>query len=116
MDRWSVAEPLWVKSEWLGHPGWVATPWDARKDARVNVSPIRYTWSGDFGIGYQTVGDGPVDLIYLPPWGSNLDWNWKWEHHARFLRRLGSFSRLILFDPRGWGTSDRYPPGGGCVP
>jgi class 3 adenylate cyclase len=78
----------------------------------VDISPIQYTWSGEFGIGYQTVGDGPVDLLYLPPWGSNLDWNWRWEHHARFLRRLGSFSRLILFDPRGWGTSDRYPPGG----
>jgi len=78
----------------------------------VDISPIQYTWSGDFGIGYQTVGDGPVDLLYLPPWGSNLDWNWRWDHHARFLRRLGSFSRLILFDPRGWGTSDRYPPGG----
>ena len=81
----------------------------------MDISPIQYTWSGEFGIGYQTVGDGPVDLLYLPPWGSNLDWNWKWDHHARFLRRLGSFSRLILFDPRGWGTSDRYPPGGAAT-
>jgi class 3 adenylate cyclase len=77
----------------------------------VKISPIRYTWSGDFAISYQTVGDGPVDLLYLAPWASNLDWNWRWEHHARFLRRLGSFSRLILFDRRGWGVSDRFPPG-----
>ena len=77
----------------------------------MNPSPIRYTWSGDFGIGYQTIGEGPVDLLYVPPWTSNLDGNWLWDHHARFLRRLASFSRLILFDPRGWGVSDRYPPG-----
>lgn len=77
----------------------------------MRISPIQYTWSGDFAIAYQTVGDGPVDLLYLAPWASNLDWNWEWEHHARFLRRLGSFSRLILFDRRGWGVSDRYPPG-----
>ena len=77
----------------------------------MNPSPIRYTWSGEFAIGYQTIGDGPVDLLYVPPWSSNLDWNWRWDHHARWLRRLASFSRLILFDPRGWGVSDRYPPG-----
>jgi len=77
----------------------------------VKISPIGYTWSGDFAIGYQTVGEGPIDLVYLAPWASNLDWNWRWDHHARFLRRLGSFSRLILFDPRGWGVSDRHPPG-----
>jgi pimeloyl-ACP methyl ester carboxylesterase len=77
----------------------------------MKISPIRHTWSGDFAIGYQTVGEGSVDLVYVPPWASNLDWNWRWDHHARFLRRLGSFSRLILFDPRGWGVSDRFQPG-----
>src|SRR5215510_2500750 len=77
----------------------------------MNISPIRYTWSGDYAIAYQIVGDGPLDLVYMPPWCSNLDWNWQWSHHARFLRRLASFSRLILFDARGWGCSDRCPPG-----
>jgi hypothetical protein len=77
----------------------------------MKISPIRHTWSGDFAIGYQTVGDGTIDLLDAAPWASNLDWNWRWDHRARFLRRLGSFSRLILFDPRGWGVSDRHPPG-----
>lgn len=44
----------------------------------MKISPIRYTWSGDFAISYQTVGEGPVDLLYLAPWASNLDWNWQW--------------------------------------
>ncbi len=77
----------------------------------MKISPIQYTWSGDFAIAYQVVGDGPIDLVYLPPWASNLDWNWQWGHHARYLRRLASFSRLILHDPRGWGCSDRFSPG-----
>ena len=77
----------------------------------MKISPIQYTWSGDFAIAYQVVGEGPIDLVYLPPWASNLDGNWQWSHHARFLRRLASFSRLILHDPRGWGCSDRYAPG-----
>ena len=56
-------------------------------------SPITYTWSEEFAIAYQIVGDGPIDLVYLPPWCSNLDGNWMWSHHARFLNRLASFSR-----------------------
>jgi class 3 adenylate cyclase len=74
-------------------------------------SPITYTWNGEFAIAYQTVGDGPIDLVYIPPWCSNLDGIWMWNHHARFLNRLASFSRLILYDPRGWGCSDRVSPG-----
>lgn len=74
-------------------------------------SPVTYTWSGDFAIAYQIVGSGPIDLVYVPPWCSNLDGNWMWSHHARFLNRLASFSRLILYDPRGWGCSDRVAPG-----
>lgn len=77
----------------------------------MRASPIRFTWSGEFAIGFQTVGDGPVDLVYVPGWATNLDWNWRWDHHARFLRRLASFARVILFDPRGWGVSDRFAPG-----
>jgi len=76
----------------------------------LQASPVRYTWSGDYALAYQTLGEGR-DLVYLPAWGSNLDWAWKWGHHARFLRRLGAFSRLILYDQRGTGCSDRCPPG-----
>jgi class 3 adenylate cyclase/pimeloyl-ACP methyl ester carboxylesterase len=73
--------------------------------------PILFTWNKGAGLAYQVVGDGPVDLIYLPGVGSNLDWNWRYPGHARYLRKLASFSRLIVTDRRGWGCSDRYPPG-----
>jgi class 3 adenylate cyclase/pimeloyl-ACP methyl ester carboxylesterase len=72
---------------------------------------ILYTWNKGAGIAYQVVGDGAVDLIYLPGVGSNLDWNWRHPGHARYLRELASFCRLIVTDRRGWGCSDRYPPG-----
>jgi class 3 adenylate cyclase/pimeloyl-ACP methyl ester carboxylesterase len=73
--------------------------------------PILYTWNKGAGLAYQVVGDGPGDLIYLPGVGSNLDWNWRYPGHARYLRKLASYCRLILTDRRGWGCSDRYPPG-----
>ena len=68
---------------------------------------IRYTKSGDVHIAYQVVGDGPVDLVYIPDWVSNLELQWDEPTHARFLERLASFSRLLLFDKRGMGLSDR---------
>ena len=67
----------------------------------------RYTKSGDVNIAYQVVGDGPVDLVYAMGWVSNLDATWEEPSYARFLSRLASFSRLILFDKRGTGLSDR---------
>jgi pimeloyl-ACP methyl ester carboxylesterase len=60
-------------------------------------------------IAYQVVGEGPVDLVYVSGWISNVDLNWTHPDYARFLRRLGSFSRLIIFDKRGVGLSDRVP-------
>src|SRR4030095_1752400 len=51
-----------------------------------------------------------LDLLYLPAWGSSLDWIWQWPHHARFLDRMAGFSRLILYDARGSGCSDRFSP------
>src|SRR5439155_18896764 len=62
-------------------------------------------------IAYQVLGAGPVDLVYLPPWG-NLVWNWQRPPHARFLRRLASFSRLIVIDQRGFGCSTGTGPAG----
>src|SRR5512132_828130 len=67
----------------------------------------RYTKSGDVNIAYQVVGDGPRDLILVPGWLSNVEVFWEEPAVARFLRRLASFSRLILFDKRGTGLSDR---------
>jgi len=70
------------------------------------VPEIRYARSGDVAIAYQVVGDGPVDLVYVPFLG-NVRWAWEQPRLARFLEELGSFSRLILFDKRGTGLSDR---------
>jgi class 3 adenylate cyclase len=68
---------------------------------------IRFAKSGDVHIAYQVVGDGPVDLVYIPDWLSNLELQWDEPTNARFLERLASFSRLLLFDKRGMGLSDR---------
>jgi pimeloyl-ACP methyl ester carboxylesterase len=72
------------------------------------VTPrTHYTKSGDVNIAYQVVGDGPFDLVYVPGWISNVELIWERAKPARFLERLASFSRLILFDKRGTGMSDR---------
>lgn len=66
----------------------------------------RYARSGDVHIAYQVVGAGPIDLIYVPTWISQVEHYWEEPRVARYLRRLASFSRLILFDRRGSGLSD----------
>ena len=69
----------------------------------------RYAKSGDVNIAYQVVGEGPLDLIYVPGWISNLELMWDEPAHAHVLDRFASFSRLILFDKRGTGLSDPVP-------
>ena len=73
----------------------------------------RYARSGDVNIAYQVIGDGPLDLVFAMGWVSHLEYFWKEPSFARFLRRLASFSRLILFDKRGTGLSDRVAARGG---
>ena len=67
----------------------------------------RYAKSGLVNIAYQVIGTGPPDLVLVPGWVSNIDCFWEEPAFARFLTRLASFSRLILFDKRGTGLSDR---------
>lgn len=68
----------------------------------------RYVKSGDAHIAYQVVGDGPIDLLYIPGWTyTHVDRVWEWPRSADYLSRLASFCRLILFDKRGIGASDR---------
>src|SRR5205823_7775586 len=69
----------------------------------------RYAKSGNVSIAYQVVGEGPFDLIWVPGWISNVEESWEVPEYARFLRRLASFSRLLLFDKRGTGLSDSVP-------
>src|SRR5436305_1408911 len=74
------------------------------------MSPkTQYTRSSDLHIAYQVVGEGPLDLVYVPGWVSHVELAWEEPSLARFLRRLASFSRLIMFDKRGTGLSDRVP-------
>ena len=70
---------------------------------------VRYARSGEVAIAYAVVGEGPLDLVFVMGWVSHLDSFWEEPSFARFLRRLASFSRLILFDKRGTGLSDRVP-------
>ncbi|MDX6398477.1 MAG: hypothetical protein QOJ43_1885 [Gaiellaceae bacterium] len=70
----------------------------------------QYTKSGDVNIAYQVAGDGPLDLVFVPGFVSHLDLDWEEPRSAHLLDRLASFSRLIRFDKRGTGLSDR--PGG----
>ena len=75
-----------------------------------SVTPeTRYARSGRLNIAYQVVGDGPRDLVFIPGWVSHVEFAWELPPLARFLDRLASFSRLIVFDKRGTGLSDRVP-------
>jgi DNA-binding winged helix-turn-helix (wHTH) protein/pimeloyl-ACP methyl ester carboxylesterase len=76
-------------------------------DDRIDIPATRYARSGDVNIAYQVIGDGPIDLVFVMGWVSHLDYFWREPSFARFLKRLASFSRLILFDKRGTGLSDR---------
>ncbi len=72
------------------------------------MKPItKYTKSGTINIAYQVVGEGSIDLIYVPGWVSNIDMMWEDPKISEFLYRLIKFTRLILFDKRGTGLSDR---------
>ena len=67
----------------------------------------QFALAGDVNIAYQVIGDGPVDLVWAWGLASNIEVWWEEPAYAAFLRRLGEFSRVILFDRRGCGASDR---------
>jgi class 3 adenylate cyclase len=67
----------------------------------------RYARSGDVSIAYRVLGEGPFDLVYVPPAISNVELMWDQPWAASYFERLASFSRLIVFDKRGTGASDR---------
>jgi len=75
----------------------------------MGAPETRYTRSGDVNIAYQVIGEGPLDLVYVMGWVTNLEAFWQEPSVARFFQRLAAFSRLILFDKRGTGLSDRVP-------
>jgi hypothetical protein len=81
-------------------------------DLTMRQPATQYARAGDVNIAYQVVGDGPVDLVWAYGLASNVEVFWEEPSLAAFLRRLAEFSRLITFDRRGCGLSDR---GGGLT-
>jgi pimeloyl-ACP methyl ester carboxylesterase len=80
------------------------------EDSTVDLPETRYAKTADgIHIAYQTVGTGPVDIAFVMAWTTHLELMWREPTLARFLSRLAAFSRLILFDKRGTGLSDRVP-------
>jgi pimeloyl-ACP methyl ester carboxylesterase len=72
---------------------------------------VRYARSGDVHLAYQVLGQGDVDLVFVMGWLTNLETYWDLPGYRRFMQRLAGFTRLILFDKRGMGMSDRVPGG-----
>ena len=70
---------------------------------------VRYARSGTVNIAYQVIGSGPLDIVFVMGWVSHLEYFWREPSFDRFLRRLASLGRLIVFDKRGTGLSDPVP-------
>ena len=73
----------------------------------MEMPDVKYAGSGDVSIAYQVIGEGSLDVVLVPDWVSNLIWTWHTPYGRNFYERLGSFVRLIVFDKRGTGPSDR---------
>ena len=78
-----------------------------RATTSLDIGQPQYLKVGDVHLAYQVVGDGPIDLVHIPGIFSHLEWQWAEPGYAHFLQRLASFSRLVMFDARGLGLSDR---------
>src|SRR3954453_1546043 len=73
----------------------------------VSAPPIRYAANGDIHLAYCVAGDGPVDLVFVGGSLSNLELLWEIPEYRSFCEQLAAFSRVITFDKRGMGLSDR---------
>lgn len=73
------------------------------------MTQVRFARSGDVDVAYRVVGDGPIDLVYAQGAYTHLEIYWELPQFRRYCERLAEFSRLILFDKRGMGMSDRVP-------
>jgi len=71
------------------------------------IPETKYAKSGDIHVAYQTFGRGAADLVLVPGWVSNVEFSWEEPSFARFLSGLGLFARVVWFDKRGTGLSDR---------
>ncbi len=94
---------------------WVRTSDEAARSASSGAKaakparhpPTMYARSHDINIAFQVYGSGPFDLVLVPGWVSHLEHMWRHPFYAAYLQRLARFARLILFDKRGTGLSDR---------
>lgn len=73
------------------------------------MTDVQFARSGDVHVAYRVIGDGPVDLVYVQGATTHLEINWELPAFHRYCERLAEFTRLILFDKRGMGMSDRVP-------
>src|ERR1700722_12429993 len=73
----------------------------------MNLPETRYARCGEVRIAYQVMGQGPLDLVFVPGCLSNLEVHWEEAGFSHLLNRLAAFTRLILLDKRGSGLSDR---------
>jgi pimeloyl-ACP methyl ester carboxylesterase len=71
------------------------------------IHETKYAKSGDTYIAYQSFGTGPLNVVFVPGWVSHIEYAWEEPRFAHFLERLGSFARVVWFDKRGTGLSDR---------
>ncbi len=85
----------------------VLTGADSSYASPVKIPETQWTRSGDVNIAYQVTGDGPVDIVFCPPFASNVELVWEVPHRAKLNQALASLGRLITFDKRGTGQSDR---------
>src|SRR2546423_11891108 len=97
-----------IHPERIPRPCLDATPGGRNALGMADTTPaIRYARSGDVHVAYQVVGDGPVDIVFVEGFVTNRHVVWEEPSYRRFIERLGSFARVILFDKRGMGLSDR---------
>ena len=78
---------------------------------RVDQPEAKYAKNGHVNIAYQVVGDGPIDIVFVPDWVLGVDASWGWDEYRHLWERLASLGRLILSDARGSGSSDPAPLG-----
>jgi len=75
----------------------------------MTLPETRYARNNGLHVAYQLVGHGPVDVVLLTQWFSNIDSQWDVPPLAAFIRRLARFGRVLIFDKRGTGLSDPVP-------
>ena len=79
----------------------------ASSDRQWSPPETQYAQSAGLSIAYQVFGDGPIDLVFIPGFVSNLELTWDWPPLGAFYRAFTPFARVVMFDKRGTGLSDR---------